>query len=99
MLCTYISNVVFYLQVFCTGVLIAAAIAVSAINEVDELYMEQGIEYDNASSYRGAAGWLVFVGCAVLIFHAVMLAIQILYFKCSTNKHLKRYLLIVSWQH
>ena len=99
MLRTYISNMVFYLQVLCTGVLIAAAIAVSAINEVADLYVEQGNEYDNASSYRGAAGWLVFVGSAALIFHAVMIAIQILYFKCSTNKHFKHYMLIVSSRH
>ena len=84
----------------CLGVLIAATVAVSAVNEVDDLAndfaIERGIEYENTSSYRGAAGWLVFVGCTALIFHAVMITIQILYFKCSTNEHFKQYMLIVS---
>ena len=84
------------LQVFCTGALVAASIALSAINNAENLAMEQGFVYENASSYRGAAGWLVFACCAALIYHAVMITIQILYFKCSSIKHFKEYLFIVS---
>ena len=81
---------------FCTGVLIAAAIAVSAINEVDDIANERGGEYEGADRYRGAAGWLVFVGCAAIVFHVVMINIQILYFKCTVKKCLTQYSIIVS---
>ena len=79
-----------------TGVLIAAAIAVSAINEVDDLANERGGEYENAGSYRGAAGWLVFVGCAAITFHVVMINIQILYFKCTVKEHFTQFAITVS---
>ena len=79
-----------------TGVLIAAAVAVSAINEVDDIARERGGEYENAGSYRGAAGWLVFVGCAAIIFHVIMISIQILYFKCTIKKHFSQFAIIVS---
>ena len=86
----------FHLQVFCTGVLIAAAIALSAINEVDDIANERSGEYEDADSYRGAAGWLVFVGCAAIVFDVVMISIQILYFKCTVKKYFTQYSIIVS---
>ena len=58
--------------------------------------MERGGEFEDANSYRGAAGWLVFLGCAALIFHAAMISVQILYFKCSKKEHFKKYQFIVS---
>ena len=79
-----------------TGVLIAAAIAVSAINELDDMATEQGGEYENAGSYRGAAGWLVFIGCAAIIFHVIMISIQILYFKCTIKQHFSQFAITVS---
>ena len=82
---------------FCIGVLIAAIIALSAINEVDDILNERGGgEYEDADSYRGAAGWLVFVGCAAIVFHVVMISIQIFYFKCTAKKYLTQYTMIVS---
>ena len=86
----------FNVQVFCIGVLIAAAVAVSAINETDNLARERGGEYENADRYRGGAGWLVFVGCAAIVFHAVMISMEIFYFKCTAKKHFTQYLYIVS---
>ena len=79
-----------------TGVLIAAAIAVLAINEVDDIANERGGEYGNAGSYRGAAGWLVFVGCVAIIFHVIMTSIQIVYFKCTVKKHFTQFAITVS---
>ena len=86
----------FHLQVTSIGVLIAAAVAVLAINEVDDIAREQGREYENAVSYRVAAGWLVFVGCAAIIFHVIMISIQILYFKCTIKEHFSRFAIIVN---
>ena len=86
----------FNLQVLCLGVLIAAAVAISAINELDDLAMEQDLIFENASSSRGAAGWLVFACCVALIFHAVMITIQIFYFKCGFKKVFRQYVFIVS---
>ena len=81
---------------FCTGVLIAATIALSAINEVDDIANERSGEYEDADSYRGAAGWLVFVGSAAIVFDVVMISIQILYFKCTVKKYFTQYSIIVS---
>ena len=81
---------------FSLGVLIAASVAVSAINQVEEFYNSFNLEYENAESYRGAAGWLIFVACASLIYHIAMIIVRILYMTSTIEKHLKIYTLIVS---
>ena len=59
--------------------MIAASIAIAAINEVAEFYNENGAEYENAGSYRAAAGWLIFVASAAIIFHVIAVIILVLY--------------------
>ena len=47
---------------FCIAVLVAAAVAISAINEVEDHYNDHGsTAYEHADSYRRAAIWLLLV--------------------------------------
>ena len=46
----------YLLQMFCIAVLVAAAVAISAINEVKDHYNDHGsTAYEHADSYRRAA--------------------------------------------
>ena len=68
--------------------MIAASIAVTAINEVEEIYNENGAEYENADSYRAAARWLISVASSAIIFHATAVIILVRY-KSPTGKKLR----------
>ena len=59
----------------------AAAVAVSAVNDIEDFGY-----FEHADSYRGAAGWLVFVGLAAVIYHAIMIFIRIIYFAANTGR-------------
>ena len=76
--------------------MIAASIAVAAINEVAEFYNENGAEYENAGSYRAAAGWLIFVASAAIIFHVIAVIIFVLYMYAIVKKHIKLFTAVVS---
>ena len=93
-----LSNIwlLFTLQLFNLGTLIAASIAVTAINEVAELYNENGAEYENAGSYRAVAGWLIFVASAAIIFHVIALIILVFYMSSTVKKHIKLFAAVVS---
>ena len=82
----------------------AAAAAVSAVNDVDDYFYEEYDDYDDyfyeeyehADRYRGAAGWLVLVGIAAIIYHIVMIIIRILYFAAKSGHTFGGYSFTVS---
>ena len=82
----------------CIGILISAAITSSAINQVEDFYRECGLEHDDTDydNYRGAAGWMMSVGSAAIIFNIAMTILRILYLKSVVNVFFKSYALIVS---
>ena len=86
----------FILQLFSIGVLISASVAVSAINQVEDFLNSIDSEYEDAESYRRAAGWLIFVAAGAILCHIVMITVCILYITSVIEKHLKLYGLIVS---
>ena len=56
---------------FCIAVLVAAAVAMSAINEVEDHYNDHGsTAYEHADSYRRAARWFLLVSIIGIIFHS-----------------------------
>ena len=77
------------------AVLIAASIAVPAINEVEAFFDAFNYEYD-AESYRGAAVMLIVVACASIVYHISMITVRCLYLALSIEKYFKVYGLIVS---
>ena len=76
--------------------MIAASIAIAAINEVAELYNENGAEYENVGSYRAAAGWLIFVASSAIIFHVIAIIIFVLYMYAIVKEHFKLFTAVVS---
>ena len=76
--------------------MIAASIAIAAINEVAEFYNENGAEYENVESYRAASGWLIFVASSAMIFHVIAIIILVLYMSSTVKKHIKLFTAIVS---
>ena len=78
------------------GALIAASIAIAAINEVAELYNENGEEYEDAGSYRAAAGWLIFVATSAIIFHIIAVIILVLYMSEIVKKRIMLFTVVVS---
>jgi len=73
-------------------VLIAASVAVTAINEVDSV----AIDYHRAGSYRGAAIWLAIVGVVAVIYHGVTILFRILYCTVTIGKTYGGYSITVS---
>ena len=69
-------------QILCLVTLSAAAVAVSAVNDIDDYVGD----FKHADSYRGAAGWLVFVGLAAVVYHAIMIFIRIIYFAANIGR-------------
>jgi len=84
------------LQTFCLALLIAAAVTLSAVDKLEDAASEQNEEYENADSYKGAAGWLVFLAVASMIFHGIMIFIRILYFNSSIENYFSAYAFMVS---
>ena len=59
--------------------MICAAVVVSAVNGVeDNLEEVDGEEYDNAGSYRSAAGWLIFVSIWGMIIEICVIILRFL---------------------
>ena len=76
--------------------MIAASFVLTAINEVEEFYNENGAEYENAGSYKAAAGWLIFVAPLAMIFHVIAVIILVLYMSLTVKKHNKLFTAVVS---
>ena len=80
--------------------MVTAAIGLTAIGPFEDIANEHGIDFEDANSYRGAAGWLVFVGSAVTLYHIVMIIISVVhlvYYRSALKKYIKsRYAIIVS---
>ena len=57
---------------------------------------ERGQEYEDARSNRGAAGWLVFLAVAAIVFHGVMIFIRTLYLSSTIENYFSGYAFIVS---
>ena len=68
------------LQVFCLGVLIASAVALSNIDAFFENFPEDSEFSDDRDRYRGVAGWMLFVGIAGIVVQAVMTIVRALYY-------------------
>lgn len=89
------------LQAFSIALLVTAAIGLRAIGPVEDITNESGIDFD-ADSYRGATGWLVFVGSAVTLYHVVtitIIVVSLIYFRSAfDHKTYKKscYAIIVS---
>ena len=88
----------FNLQVFCIGVLIPAAVAISAVNSVEDSFEQlgNGSEYENASSYRSAAIYLVWISSLAMVFHILMIIVRILYMTSVMKKLFRIHVLLVS---
>ena len=68
------------LQVFCLGVLIASAVALSNIDSFFEDASEDSDFADDRDRYRGVAGWMLFVAIAGIVIQAVMTIVRALYY-------------------
>ena len=95
-MCLWNTYNLFNLQLISIGVLISASVAISAINQVEDFLNSIDSEYEDAESYRRAAGWLIFVAAGAILCHIVMITVRILYITSVIEKHLKLYGLIVS---
>ena len=67
--------------------LVAAALAVTAINDIDDIASQSGEIFVEAEKYRGAAIWLLFVGIAAVVYHGTVIFIRGLYF----NPNIRNY--------
>ena len=56
---------------------------------------EDGYNYEDASSYRAAAGWVMAIACAAILFQILMITVRVLQRK-SIVKLNKQYVSIVS---
>ena len=92
----YVTSYVFIIQIVCLAMLIAAAVAISAIDDLDDFAQQYGDEFRHADSYRGAAGWLLFVGIAAVIYHGIMIIIRILFFTANIGHSFSGYSITVS---
>lgn len=62
------------LQVFCLVTLIASASTIAAVNKVEDF---SRVEYEDGDRYKAVAVWLVFVATLAIIYHAVMIPVNI----------------------
>ena len=72
--------------------LIAASVAITAINDVDDV----AIDYHRADSYRGAAIWLAIVGVVAVLYHGVTILFRILYCTVTIRQTYAGYSIAVS---
>ena len=81
---------------FCVAVLIASAVALSAIDEVEDYLKDHDSKYENADNYRRAAKWLLLVAVMGCIFHSVMIFTRYLYLKSCVKSIFSIYAYLVS---
>ena len=79
--------------------MVTATVSIRAIGVAEDVTNEHGIDFEDADSHRGAAGWLVFVSSAVILYNINAMMITCGYhhcryaFKISIESH---YAIIVS---
>ena len=78
------------------GIIISASLAISAISQVEDSLNSVGHGYENADSYRGAAGWLIFVASATILGNIVMIIVRILDMASVIEKNRRIYGVTVS---
>ena len=83
----------FNLQLVSLGVIISAAVAIPAINQVKENTI---YGYEDADSYRRAAGWLILLASVTVLYHIVVIIVRVLYMASVLKRHLRIYGAIVS---
>ena len=76
--------------------LVAAGVAISDINDIDDFAHNVNGTFEHANSYRGAAGWLILVGVAAIIFNGVMICVRIMYFAPTIQNYFSGYAFVVS---
>ena len=90
----------------CIAVLVSAAIAFSAVNDVDNFYDDylnnyedyDKSKYDDADNYRWAIGSLLCIASVAIIFDFLMMMIRcLLCFMPSLKSLLKFYAILVSF--
>ena len=86
--CSYDPYYICYMQAFSFAVLIAAIVTLAALSSIGE--------YENSEGSRGAAGWMVFVAIAALLFHGAMILVRILYATSVIEKNFSGYAFTVS---
>ena len=82
----------FNLQLVSLGVTISAAIAIPAVNEVEENTI---YGYGDADRHRRAAWWLIIVASVTILYHIAMIIVRILYMASVLTKHPRIYGAIV----
>jgi len=87
--------VIQHAQAFCLGVLIAAAVALLAINETEEIANRLGGDYEDASNYRAAARASITTSSIAIAFHVLMIILRCIYLFPSEEKF-RSYAIIVS---
>ena len=71
------------MQVTCLAVLIAAAVTISAINDIEEFvdsFPTANTGYENAGSYKGAVIWALLVAISAVINHAFNIILRFIYY-------------------
>ena len=76
--------------------LVAGAVAMSAINEVEDFFNDHSREYEHADSYRRAARWLIFVAVMGNFYHFLMIFIRYLYINSCWTSLFNVYAYLVS---
>ena len=75
--------------------LIAASITLFAVNNLEDNAEEHNHEYENAGSYRGAAGWVIFLAVSAIVFHGLMILIRMLYLSSIIENYFSGYAFLV----
>ena len=76
--------------------LVPATITLPAVDKVEDAAIDRSIEYKHSMGYRMAAGGLVCVGSAAIVFHVLVIIIRVLYLNSVIKKHFKSYVYLVS---
>ena len=83
-------------QMLCIAVLVAAVVALTAINEAEGYFSEADSEYEHADGYRKAARWLLLVANMGIVFHSLMIFTRFLYLKSYVKSIFTTYAYLVS---
>ena len=66
------------------------------MNNLEDNAEELDQEYENAGSYRGAAGWVIFLAVSAIVFHGLMILIRMLYLSSMIVNYFSGYAFLVS---
>ena len=84
------------LQISCVATVIASAVTLSTLDELEEYFNDHGSEYNHANGYRRAAKWSLLVAVMGIIFHSLMIFIRCLYLKSYLESIFSTYAHLVS---